>query len=68
VKRKPYSGISLLFSKLSKGPSGLTSASDGRIGIDNTYAFTSFALWRDLRTQVYLEQKLAIEVLLHNPS
>ena len=30
------------------GPPGLTSPSDGRIAINSTYAFTSYALWRDL--------------------
>ena len=45
---------------------GLTSPSDRRI---NTYAFTSYAIRRiwDL-TQVYLEQELAIDVLLHPTS
>ena len=40
---KPGAGISLLFSK-----AGLMLPSDGRIAINNTYAFTSYALQRDL--------------------
>ena len=53
------------FQKSPRGPPGLTYPSDGRIAINSTYAFTS--LCRDL-TQVYLKQKLAIEVLIHHPS
>jgi hypothetical protein len=41
---KSDASISLLLSKASRRPPGLKSASDGRIAINSTYNFLSFAL------------------------
>ena len=48
VNGKPSTGINLLFSKWSKASPGLTSPFDRWIAINSTYAFISYALWRDL--------------------
>ena len=48
MKRKPGDAINLLFWKSVKGPPELTSPSDGRIVINSSYAFTSYAPRRDL--------------------
>jgi hypothetical protein len=49
MKGKPGAGISLLFYKALRGPPGLTSPFDNRISINRTHAFTSYALWRNLK-------------------
>ena len=48
VKPGPVPAHSLLFSKSTKGPPGLTSPSDGRIAINNRllYAFSTYILWK----------------------
>ena len=54
MEEKP--GVSIAYSsrKVLKGSPGLTSPSNGRIAMSSTYAFTSYALRRDLRfNQVY---------------
>ena len=45
---EPGVGIRLLFSKAPRRTPGLTSPSDGRIAINSRYAFTSYALKRNL--------------------
>ena len=68
-ERKADAGISLLFWKSPRGLPVLSSPSNGRITFNSTFAFISQALRRELDlTLIYLEQKMAIELLLHHSS
>ena len=56
--------LAYAFPKGPREPPGLMSPSDERLPLNSTYA-----LRRDLDlTDVYLEQKVAIDVLLHRPT
>ena len=46
--KKPDARINLLFWKKTKGSVGLIFPTDVQIVINSTYAFTSYALWRNL--------------------
>ena len=48
MKENPVPALAYLFLKSTKGPPGLMFPSDRQIAINSTYAFTSYALLRDL--------------------
>ena len=66
---KPGASIIYSYGKAPRGPPGLMFPFDKVITVNNTIAFTTYALSSVLGFNPgILERKLAIEILLHHPS